>query len=154
MAKHAHRIMLHQHKTWRCMLPGCNYFVHRGLEFTIPGKMLNCWGCSDEFVATDESLLEEMPMCDMCKRGGGGAQNRVSDEEFEKRIELDIALGKAGVKTVEELPSSTRSLLRIRGILPPLPLETVKPTKPVEERKPTIEETMDEIEVYDPPDEE
>jgi len=133
------------------MLSGCNYFVHRGLEFTIPGKLLICWGCSDEFMATDESLLEEMPMCDDCKRGNRGGP---TDEEVERHIEIQLALGKAGVKTVEELPSSTRSLLRIRGILPPLPLETVKPTKPVEERKPTIEETMDEIEVYDPPDEE
>jgi hypothetical protein len=35
MAKHPHRVILLNKKTWRCTLEGCNFFVHVGLAHVL-----------------------------------------------------------------------------------------------------------------------
>jgi hypothetical protein len=77
MAKHPHRLMLRDKKTWCCMLPGCSYFIHRGLEHTLPGKTIICWECAEQFMCDEgtikDALLDDMPKCAMCRARARGA---------------------------------------------------------------------------------
>lgn len=118
MAKHAHRIMLHSKKTWRCMLPGCSWFIHTGLEFTIPGKLIICWDCGEEFAASEDSIRDaragdDMPVCYDCKnkRAGGPSANEVDD-----LINAQMALSRAGLQYVRELTPLKRANLEMMGI--------------------------------------
>jgi len=90
MAKHAHRVMLFSKKTWKCMLPGCSYFIHTGLEFTIIGRRIVCWECGEEFTATQEALDEarknsDMPNCG-CTSGRLSSSEIVDFEEHIRRM--------------------------------------------------------------------
>lgn len=67
MAKHPHLLELVNHKTWRCTLDGCSFFVHIGLEYVLPGKSARCWKCNDIFVLTKDALKDDKPICDDCR---------------------------------------------------------------------------------------
>lgn len=67
MAKHAHRILLNQKKTWRCTLPGCNWFIHIGLAHILPGKLALCWECGEEFTLDERALADDQPKCGECR---------------------------------------------------------------------------------------
>jgi hypothetical protein len=135
MAKHAHRLTLNQKKTWRCVLPGCNYFIHIGLAHILPGKRSICWGCSEEFTLDEHALEDDEPKCSACRFREKG----IVVEDVEAEINLKIALAKAGVKSVDELTRTQKTLLVALGKLPKSVLD--KPDKSVEK---------DEIEVYEP----
>ena len=118
MAKHPHRLMLHQKKTWRCMLPGCRYFIHSGLEFTLAGQTSVCWECAQEFVLSEDSIRDarsgdDMPVCYDCKnrRAGGPSASEVDD-----LINAQTALARAGLQYVRELTPLKRANLEMMGI--------------------------------------
>lgn len=67
MAKHAHRIMLLNKKTWKCMLEGCNFFVHQGLAHLLLGKTGICWECGEQFMIDEYALKDEQPKCYDCR---------------------------------------------------------------------------------------
>jgi hypothetical protein len=67
MAKHAHKLILLNHKTWKCLLPGCNFFVHLGLAHVLIGKQSICWNCEEPFQLAEWSLKEDKPRCDECR---------------------------------------------------------------------------------------
>jgi hypothetical protein len=71
MAKrqHPHRFMLIEKRIWKCMLPGCSYFVHLGLVSALYGKLGACWECGEEFVIDESALQDEMPKCVSCRTG-------------------------------------------------------------------------------------
>jgi hypothetical protein len=70
MAKHPHKLMLIDNRTWRCMLEGCAFFVHLGLAHVIVGKRIVCWTCGDTFLVEKElSTLEFKPTCGLCHGG-------------------------------------------------------------------------------------
>jgi hypothetical protein len=67
MAKHPHKLILQNKKTWRCTLQGCNFFVHLGLAHILVNKTGVCWECEDQFVIDEFALREEMPRCIDCR---------------------------------------------------------------------------------------
>ena len=67
MAKHPHRLMLVDNKTWRCTLSGCTFFVHVGLQYILPGKNAQCWECDETFTLDERALKDEMPKCSRCR---------------------------------------------------------------------------------------
>ena len=69
MAKHPHRLILQQKKTWKCTLPGCTFFVHLGLAHILIGKSAVCWECGETFTLDESSLRDEMPKCVECALG-------------------------------------------------------------------------------------
>ena len=69
MAKHPHRLMLVEKRTWRCTLDGCNFFVHLGLAHVLVGKRAVCWECGEVFIVDEKSLKNEMPKCNTCMGG-------------------------------------------------------------------------------------
>ena len=82
MAKHPHLLELVNHKTWRCTLEGCSFFVHIGLAYVLPGKSARCWKCNDVFVLTDEALKDHKPICDDCRlisRGDSSKSYNIDD---------------------------------------------------------------------------
>jgi hypothetical protein len=107
MAKHPHKLILLDKKTWRCVLEGCNFFVHRGLEHVLIGKVLICWNCNEQFTADPMSLKDEMPTCNGCKAGERGT----TLQEREDYINAKLELAKAGVKSVKDLDPDKRRLL-------------------------------------------
>jgi hypothetical protein len=114
MAKHPHKLILLQKKTWRCTLEGCSFFVHIGLAHVLVGKQAICWQCNDEFKIDYKSLNDEMPICYDCKMG---SKEGMSISERENLIEAKIALARAGVKLVKDLdPGKRRMLENIQGI--------------------------------------
>lgn len=130
MAKHPHRLMLNQKKTWRCTLPGCRYFIHLGLAHTLPGQISICWGCSAEFTLSEMALEDDQPMCDNCRmREKGGP----SADVLSNYIERKLTLSKHGVKDESELTEMQRNTLKALGKLPDIPdhmKEVVKEDKP------------------------
>ena len=84
MAKHPHRLILLDRKTWRCTLPGCNFFVHLGLQHVLIGKTAICWECADQFILTAQSLQSDIPECESCRRRKAGL---LPLDEMEKVIE-------------------------------------------------------------------
>jgi len=69
MAKHPHRLMLVNSKTWKCTLPGCSFFVHLGLQYVLEGKNAVCWECGEVFTVDARSLKDDMPKCVDCRLG-------------------------------------------------------------------------------------
>lgn len=70
MAKHPHKLMLIDNRTWRCMLDGCAFFVHLGLAHVIVGKRIVCWKCEETFLVRAElSTREPRPECESCRAG-------------------------------------------------------------------------------------
>lgn len=67
MAKHPHKLILMNKKTWRCTLEGCAFFVHLGLAHILVGKTGICWGCNEQFMIDEYALKEEMPRCTDCR---------------------------------------------------------------------------------------
>ncbi len=67
MAKHPHRLLFINGKTWKCTLPGCSFFVHQGLAHLLLGKQAICWECGEQFTVDARSLEDEQPKCDMCR---------------------------------------------------------------------------------------
>jgi hypothetical protein len=109
MAKHPHRLILNQKKTWRCTLPGCTYFIHLGLAHTLPGRLSICWECNEEFTLDDEALKDDMPKCDNCRRKMEGGPSR---DEVNEYYEVKLAMGRAKVKHISELSPTALSLLK------------------------------------------
>jgi hypothetical protein len=79
MAKHPHLLILLNKKTWKCMLEGCNFFVHLGLAHVLVGKSAICWNCEGRFTLNEAALKEDKPRCDECRIG-------MSAEELERII--------------------------------------------------------------------
>jgi hypothetical protein len=75
MAKHPHRVILINKKTWRCTLPGCAFFVHLGLAHVLIGKQAICWECGDEFTLDEQAMKDEMPKCTECRFGSDTLDN-------------------------------------------------------------------------------
>lgn len=69
MAKHPHLLALINKKTWKCMLDGCSFFVHTGLQHVLVGKSAVCWHCEDKFPLNEMSLKDDKPICDECRTG-------------------------------------------------------------------------------------
>jgi hypothetical protein len=67
MAKHPHRLILLNKKTWKCTLDGCNFFVHLGLAHVLLGKTAICWECSEQFTVDEYALRDDMPKCFDCR---------------------------------------------------------------------------------------
>lgn len=84
MAKHPHLLQLINHKTWRCMLEGCAFFVHTGLAHILIGKTIVCWNCEDKFIASELALEEEKPRCDDCRIG---MSSDVIEQLLKKKME-------------------------------------------------------------------
>ena len=156
MAKHPHRLLLNHKKTWRCTLPGCKYFIHIGLAHILPGSSSVCWNCSGVFTLDERALSDDQPICDDCN---ASKQGLPTSAEIERIIEEKIALGKQGVKTVEELPPNKRRMLENFGVIPRSPSGTNsnETTRTPQEwgttTSPENDVSVDEIEVYDPTDE-
>lgn len=76
MAKHPHRLILINKKTWKCVLDGCNFFVHLGLAHVLLGKSHSCWECGEVHTLDEYALKDEMPKCTECRL-------RLSGESFD-----------------------------------------------------------------------
>lgn len=116
MAKHPHRLLLNQKKTWRCTLPGCRYFIHIGLAHILPGQQSICWECGSEFELDDEALSDEegMPKCASCrhKLAGGPPLEFITNQ-----INVKMALVKYGYTSTKQLTPQQRStLVNIMGL--------------------------------------
>lgn len=67
MAKHPHKLILINRKTWKCALPECGFFVHLGLAHVLLGKTAVCWECGELFTVDEDALRDEMPKCADCR---------------------------------------------------------------------------------------
>lgn len=67
MAKHPHKLLLINNKTWKCILEGCNFFVHIGLAHVLPGKQAICWNCDEQFMLDTIALRDDKPVCADCR---------------------------------------------------------------------------------------
>lgn len=113
MAKHPHRLILLNKKTWRCTLEGCNFFVHLGLAHVLEGKNSICWSCGEQFTMTARALKDEMPKCDECTAKRDGFDTDAMGDYIEAQLEL----AKQGVKSVGELDPAKRSLIEaMKGV--------------------------------------
>ena len=90
MAKHAHRVMLIEHKVWKCTLPNCSWFVYIGQQWVIEGKYVVCWKCNDTFIATKDALRDEMPICDECRHVIKPTTTDADVEDFIKHMTQPI----------------------------------------------------------------
>ena len=85
MAKHPHRLILLNSKTWRCTLPGCNFFVHLGLAHVLLGKTAICWDCGEQYTVDERALKFDTPKCATCR---GEVYAGMTDDSFiDKLIE-------------------------------------------------------------------
>lgn len=82
MAKHPHKLMLLNKKTWRCAIEGCSFFVHLGLAHVLIGKTGICWICGDQYTIDARALDDELPRCIMCRT------DRISPMDLDEFIEL------------------------------------------------------------------
>ena len=88
MAKHPHKLMLVNNRTWRCVLDGCAFFVHLGLAHVIIGKRLICWKCEETFIVhNDLSTGESRPTCNICRTGIDVPSPMDLDAYIQERIE-------------------------------------------------------------------
>ena len=98
MAKHPHKILLvNNGKTWKCVLAGCAFFVHRGLEYVLIGKHAVCWNCDDIFEIDEYSLKDGKPKCDECRIpviAEPVAEPRVPTPSLERTPEQEAAYNK------------------------------------------------------------
>lgn len=115
MAKHPHRLLLVNHKTWRCTLPNCPFFVHTGLSYILIGKQSVCWECSENFTVEEESLKDEQPICEECRAIRSGGLTRA---QLGTVAEVKETLAKANVKDENELTPMQRTMLEMLGKLP------------------------------------
>lgn len=69
MAKHPHRLMLLNKKTWKCTIPGCGFFVHLGLQHLLLGRTAQCHNCDDLYSVDERALRDDMPVCIECRSG-------------------------------------------------------------------------------------
>lgn len=106
MAKHPHKLMLIENRTWRCVLEGCSFFVHLGLAHVITGKRIICWKCDDTFLVEGElSTREPRPTCIMCKGGFVAPTPMELDAYIKERIrqkELENKRNKTEIVTEED----------------------------------------------------
>lgn len=154
MAKHAHRLLLNQKKTWRCTLPGCRYFIHVGLAHILPGMQSICWQCGEEFTLSEEALEDEQPLCIECKNKQRGGPSRAQVDEMVQIMEVRAYMKSHGLTRASELSGVQKSMLRMRGIpdsIIEMLINEEKPEKPIIKivKKP---ELNDEIEVIEPVD--
>ena len=92
MAKHPHRLILLEKRTWRCTLDGCSFFVHLGLQHVLLGKRAVCWECDEIFTLTEQSLKSETPKCLECSTGQKKEPSMaVPIVDLESMIEKDMA---------------------------------------------------------------
>lgn len=116
MAKHPHRLMLNENKTWRCTLPNCRYFIHRGLAHVLPGQASICWECGEVFVLDERALQDDQPICDSCNMK---RQGKPSLGDINEYIEQKMALAKMGVQSIDELTPAKRRMLESLGVIKP-----------------------------------
>lgn len=141
MAKHPHRLMLNQKKTWRCTLPGCKYFIHIGLAHILPGMQSICWECGEEFTLDDVALKDDQPTCNSCRSHAAG---RLSANEMEDIINAQMALSKAGVKKVSELNPTQLGTLKAMGVLKDTAIKRLEEADEIE----VIEEHAPDCDTY------
>jgi len=72
MAKHPHRLMLLNKKTWKCTIPGCVFFVHLGNAHLLLGRTAQCNSCDELFPIDEYALKDEAPVCTECRSGKSG----------------------------------------------------------------------------------
>jgi hypothetical protein len=116
MAKHPHRLLLNQKKTWRCTLPGCRYFIHIGLAHILPGSSSICWECGGEFELDEESLADPdgMPKCRACRATRAGMP---SPQFVTNQISVKMAMMKWGITSTKQLTPQQRStMINIMGL--------------------------------------
>lgn len=87
MAKHPHRLILQQKRTWKCTIPGCSFFVHLGLAHVLIGKMGVCWECGQQYTIDEDALKHEMPKCSRCRSGVESELERAT-REIERKLAL------------------------------------------------------------------
>ena len=75
MAKHPHRLMLIDRKTWKCTLPGCAFFVHLGLAHLLQGKTAQCNSCDELFTVDERALKDDAPVCLACRAQAEGGHS-------------------------------------------------------------------------------
>jgi len=122
MAKHAHKLIKYQKKTWRCTLEGCSFFVHLGLEHVLIGKQAVCSECGDDFRIDENALKEDMPRCGFCREGF---------RRKEEHSKLQKALERLGVASVSELNDGQRTMLEALQLLPRTEIQEDKPVSEV-----------------------
>jgi hypothetical protein len=140
MAKHPHRLLLNQKKTWRCTLPGCRYFIHIGLAHILPGQQSICWECGSEFELDEEALndADGMPKCRMCRAKLGG---RPSPDALNNQISIKLALVKYGYASTKQLTPNQRSfLINIAGLDVDSYVNPEDIVESIEEDKPEVED--------------
>ena len=119
MAKHTHKLILMNKKTWRCALPGCSYFLHTGLEHLLPGKPIKCWGCGDDFNVTESALGDarngdDMPKCANCTMGRDTGTSTGDMNDMSDMIDLKTKVTKFGVSKVSEMdPNRLRTMINM-----------------------------------------
>lgn len=100
MAKHPHKLLLIEGRTWRCVLDGCAFFVHLGLAHVITGKRIICWNCEDTFqVLSELSTKEPRPICPICK---GEAFHIPTQLDIDELIKQKIAARKKAEEDTED----------------------------------------------------
>lgn len=52
---------------WKCADPYCKHFIYTAQELILLGRASICWGCSNVFPMSEESMKEDQPMCDGCR---------------------------------------------------------------------------------------
>jgi hypothetical protein len=64
--KHTHKYIKIDGKMWRCAIPECGWFIHRGLEGMLINRQAVCWGCELMFTMDIFNLSQEKPTCMGC----------------------------------------------------------------------------------------
>jgi hypothetical protein len=86
MAKHPHKLLLLNGKTWRCVRDGCAFFVHSGLAHILIGKQAICWDCEEQFALAQWSLKDDKPICNDCRSLRAGVQSEALDDYIERKL--------------------------------------------------------------------
>ena len=137
MAKHAHRFLLQQKKTWRCTLPGCGYFIHLGLAHILPGKQATCWDCGQEFTLDEEALTDEMPKCSMCRAG-------VEINHVPRGVaDLKMEMIRYGANKVDELGRTKLAIMKTMNVITEETIEYMRSMEKGEDKPEVIEPTDD-----------
>lgn len=97
MAKHAHKLILMNGKTWKCALPGCTFFVHLGLAHVLINRPAKCWKCDEEFNADESSLSTGKSVCFDCNL------IKTDGVSIEETVDARFALVKEKVKHINEV---------------------------------------------------
>lgn len=68
--KHIHKLFRvngKHNKMFKCAFPDCVFLLHPGQFEILIGRYSLCHSCNNKFVITEQSLDEDMPICDDCR---------------------------------------------------------------------------------------